>query len=86
VAPKGVRRTGLLSPSEAEVYSLLMQGLSNEAIGQRLGIDVKAVRMRLIRLRRAYGVRTDRQLYALRIAELEQRLADGPGGTPGQPC
>ena len=77
--PKGVRRTGPLSPSEEEVYPLLLAGLSNAEIARALGIERPAANARVRRVCQVYGVTTVRRLLARRIAELEA----GRGETPG---
>jgi DNA-binding NarL/FixJ family response regulator len=76
----------VLSDSEAEVYPLLLRGLSNKEIAAALGIELSAATLRVHRCCRALGVSTVRRLLARRIADLEQRLAGGPAGTPEQPC
>ena len=85
VAPKGVRRTGLLSPSEAEVYPLVLAGLSNREIARRLGLEPHVANQRILRLCRAHGVRTVRELLARRIAELEGRAPETPPRPPAGP-
>ena len=76
----------MLSDSEAEVYPLLLRGLSNKEIAAALGIELSAATVRVHRCCRAMGVSTVRRLLAQRIADLEQRLAGEPGETPEAPC
>ena len=83
--PKGVRRTGPLSPSEEAVYPLLLAGLSNREIAAALGIELTAANARVLRVCRAYGVPTVRRLLARRIAELEGRAPGTPPRLPGGP-
>jgi FixJ family two-component response regulator len=76
----------VLSDAEAEVYPLLLRGLSNKEIAAALGIELSAATVRVHRCCHAMGVSTVRRLLAQHIADLERRLASASGGTPEQPC
>ena len=69
----------MLSDSEAEVYPLLLRGLSNKEIAAELGIELSAATVRVHRCCHAMGVTTVRRLLARRIAELEAARGDTPG-------
>jgi DNA-binding CsgD family transcriptional regulator len=67
-----------LSPSEEEVYPLLLAGLSNREIAAALGIELPAANARVNRVCQVYGVTTVRRLLARRIAELEAARGETP--------
>src|SRR5919199_6177576 len=77
--PRGIPRAGPLSPSEEEVYPLLLAGLSNREIAAALGIEEPAANARVHRVCQVYGVTTVRRLLARRIAELEAGRGESPG-------
>jgi DNA-binding NarL/FixJ family response regulator len=75
-----------LSPSEEEVYPLLLAGLSNREIAAALGIELTAANARVRRACQVHGVTTVRRLLAKRLAEMEQRLASETKGTAEPSC
>ena len=60
-----------LAPREREIAELLVQGLGNQAIAERLGISAKTVANRATVIRQKLGVGN--------TAELVRRLLSGPG-------
>jgi NarL family two-component system response regulator LiaR len=68
VAPEVPAAAGpeLLTPREAEVLELLQSGRSNGEIAQDLHVGVETVRTHARRIYRKLGVRTRRELRALR--------------------
>ena len=68
VLDSGTQRTQALTVREAEVLSLIMEGLSNKAIARKLGISEKTVKAHLTRVFATLGV-SDRTQAALWAAE-----------------
>ena len=77
-----------ISDAELRVGSKVLEGLSNESIGQQLGISVKTVKFHIVRLYKKTSVKSRAEFilkfaerssliqFEPRLAEIERRLVD----------
>jgi len=62
VPPAPAEPIGLLSTREAEIFHLVVQGLSNESLASRLGISVKTIETHRASINRKLGLHSTAEI------------------------